>query len=134
MDLCQWVVKVLLITALVKHCDIIYLWWFAAEFGTSNILLNAVVSLLFCNSEKTCILNPNQLWMLNYCLLLFFLAPGLYLKIKAFFCTSGFLVSQVKISSILRAFGPLLENYSFYFCDADCDNDVHNGVHDLQMD
>ena len=134
MDLCQWGAKVLHTTALVKHCGIIYLWWFAAEFGTSNVLLNAVVSLLFCNAEKTCILNPSQHWLLNYCLLLFFLTPGLCLRIKALFWTSGFLVDQVKISSLLRAFGPVLEKHSLYFCDADCDNDRHNGFHDLQKD
>lgn len=92
------------------------------------------MSLLFCNAEKTRILNPKQHWLLNYCLLLFFLTPELYLKIKALFCTSGFLVDQVKISSVLQAFGLVLEKHSVYFCDADCDNDVHNGVHDLQMD
>jgi len=66
--------------------------------------------------------------------IVFFLTPGLYLKIKALFCSSGFLVDQVKISTMLRAFGPVLEEHSVYFCDADCDNDVHNGVHDLQRD
>jgi len=53
---------------------------------------------------------------------------------KALFCTSSFLVDQVKISSMLRAFGPVLEKHSVYFCGADCDNDIHNGVHDLQKD
>jgi len=32
------------------------------------------------------------------------------------------------------AFGPVLEKHSVYFCDAGCDNDVHDGVHDLQKD
>jgi hypothetical protein len=80
MDLCQWGVQVLCTPALVKHGDIVYLWWFAAEFGMCNVLLNAVVSLEFCNAQKTYILNPNQNSLLNSYLYCFFLTPGLYLK------------------------------------------------------
>jgi hypothetical protein len=65
--------------------------------------------------------------------IVFFLTPGLYFKITALFCTSSFLVDQVKISSLLQAFVSVLEKHSVYFCDADCD-DIHNAVHDLQKD
>ena len=118
MDLCQWGFMVLCTTALVNQCDIIYLWWFAAEFGTCNVLLNAVPSLLFCYAKKTYILNPNQHWLLNNYFLLF------YIKSKALFCNSCFLVDQLKISSMLWAFGPVLEKHSVYLCDVDCDNDT----------